>query len=167
MAIRLTTGTHTSRVVRPGRFAVHLDNDYDDNCWRCTDNQADTRHRPATVPGRDQLVTCPRLLINGGAGRLAALVVDRRAMSEAPVSDADRLLLAGIEVPPRAFESLRLPATGAEVAHFVALRAGACVGADYSNLASLDDSRPSLRLFHSAFLAPQIGKAAAVGSNYQ
>ena len=72
------------------------------------------------------------------------------------MSDADRVLLAGIEVPPRAFESLPLPATGAEVAHFVALRAGACVGADYSNLATLDESRPSLRLFHGAFLAPQI-----------
>ena len=72
------------------------------------------------------------------------------------MSDADRLLLAGIEVPPRVFESLPLPATGPEVAHFVALRAAACVGADYSNLASLDESRPSLRLFHGAFLAPAI-----------
>jgi hypothetical protein len=42
VAIRLTIGRHTTRVVRPGRFAVHLGNDYDDNCWRCTDNQAQT-----------------------------------------------------------------------------------------------------------------------------
>ena len=72
------------------------------------------------------------------------------------MSDADRRLLAGIEVPHRAFGSLPLPATGTEVAHFVALRAAACVGADYSNLASLDEGRQSLRLFHGEFLAPEI-----------
>jgi hypothetical protein len=38
VGIRLTSGTHMSRVIRPGRFAVHLDDDFDDNCWRCTDN---------------------------------------------------------------------------------------------------------------------------------
>lgn len=85
------------------------------------------------------------------------LHVDRRTMSEPqPVSDADRRLLAGIEVAPRAFGSLPLPATGTEVAHFVALRAAACVGADYSNLATLDESRQSLRLFHGPFLAAEI-----------
>ena len=47
VGIRVTTGTHTSRVVRPGRFAVHLDNDYDYNCWRCTDNQSQTHDRSA------------------------------------------------------------------------------------------------------------------------
>jgi hypothetical protein len=78
-------------------------------------------------------------------------------MSElAPVPDTDRLLLAGREVPPRVFGSLPLPATGPEVAQFVALRAAACVGADYSNLASLDEGGRSLRLFHGAFLAPEI-----------
>ena len=61
-----------------------------------------------------------------------------------------------VEVPPRGFGSLALPATGTEVAQFVALRAAACVGADYSNLASLDQTRRSLRLFHGAFLAPAI-----------
>ena len=78
-------------------------------------------------------------------------------MSELPpVPDTVRLLLAGSEVPPRVFGSLPLPATGPEVAQFVALRAAACVGADYSNLASLDQSGRSLRLFHGAFLAPAI-----------
>ncbi len=43
-----------------------------------------------------------------------------------------------------------------EVAQFVALRASACVGADYSNMASLDRERQSLRLFHGTFLAPEI-----------
>ena len=59
-------------------------------------------------------------------------------------------------MPPRVFGSLPLPATGAEVAQFVALRAAACVGADYSNLASFDESGRSLRLFHGAFLDPEI-----------
>jgi hypothetical protein len=78
-------------------------------------------------------------------------------MSELPpVPDAGRLLLAGREVPARVFGSLPLPATGPEVAQFVALRAAACVGADYSNLASLDERGRSLRLFHGAFLAPVI-----------
>ena len=42
VGIRLTVGTQTSRVVRPGRFAVHFDNEYDNNCWRCTDNPTHT-----------------------------------------------------------------------------------------------------------------------------
>ena len=50
VGIRLTTGTHTSRVVRPGRFAVHLDNEYNDNCWRCTDNQPQTHDTGARPP---------------------------------------------------------------------------------------------------------------------
>ena len=49
-----------------------------------------------------------------------------------------------------------LPATGTEVAQFVAIRAAACVGADYSNMASLDDRGKFLRLFHGSFLAPEI-----------
>ena len=56
----------------------------------------------------------------------------------------------------RQFGSLPLPATGAEVAQFVAMRAAACVGADYSNMASLDDRGQFLRLFHGTFLAPEI-----------
>ena len=37
-----------------------------------------------------------------------------------------------------------------------ALRAAACVGADYSNMALLDAVGQSLRLFHGTFLAPEI-----------
>jgi hypothetical protein len=47
---------------------------------------------------------------------------------------------------------LTLPATGAEVAQFVAQRAGACVGAAYSNLALPNDAGTSLRVFHGEFL---------------
>jgi len=57
----------------------------------------------------------------------------------------------GVAVPPSFPTSLPLPATGREVAHFVALRAAACVGADYSNLAPLTGDGNSLRLFHSPF----------------
>jgi hypothetical protein len=35
VGIRLTTGTATGPVVRPGRFAVHLAAADDDECWRC------------------------------------------------------------------------------------------------------------------------------------
>ena len=73
-----------------------------------------------------------------------------------PMPEAEHRLLAGIKVPARQFGSLALPATGTEVAQFVAARAAACVGADYSNLASLDESGQSLRLFHGTFLAPEI-----------
>jgi serine phosphatase RsbU (regulator of sigma subunit) len=44
--------------------------------------------------------------------------------------------------------ALELPATSNEVARFVAIRAAACVGAGYSNLALLDSRSTSLRLFH-------------------
>jgi hypothetical protein len=37
VGIRLTTGTPTGSVVRPGRFAVHLANVDDPDCWRCAD----------------------------------------------------------------------------------------------------------------------------------
>jgi hypothetical protein len=39
VGIRLTTGTPTAPVVRPGRFAVHLAAGNDDDCWRCADNR--------------------------------------------------------------------------------------------------------------------------------
>jgi serine phosphatase RsbU (regulator of sigma subunit) len=55
-------------------------------------------------------------------------------------------------VPSAVLTSLDLPATGREVAQFVAIRAAACVGADYSNLALLDPDGRSLRLYHSPFL---------------
>jgi serine phosphatase RsbU (regulator of sigma subunit) len=53
---------------------------------------------------------------------------------------------------------LALPATGAEVAQFVALRAAACIGASYSNLALLNGARTSLRVFHGDFLDPDIAE---------
>jgi hypothetical protein len=39
VGIRLTTGTRTGPIVRPGRFAVHLAAVGDDDCWRCRDNR--------------------------------------------------------------------------------------------------------------------------------
>jgi hypothetical protein len=43
VAIRYTTGTRTSRPVRPGRFAVHFDPiDDDGGCWRCVENRTPT-----------------------------------------------------------------------------------------------------------------------------
>ena len=41
VSVRIMAGTPTSRVVQPGRFAVHLDpvDDDDDACWRCSDNR--------------------------------------------------------------------------------------------------------------------------------
>jgi hypothetical protein len=39
VGIRLTTGSRTAQVVRPGRFAVHLAAGEDHNCWRCSDDR--------------------------------------------------------------------------------------------------------------------------------
>src|SRR6478609_327990 len=75
---------------------------------------------------------------------------------EQPESDSERELVAGLKVPDRLPGSLPLPATGRELAQFVALRAAACVGADYSNMALFDAARQSLRLFHGTFLTPDI-----------
>jgi hypothetical protein len=69
---------------------------------------------------------------------------------------SERDVVAGVEVPDRLPGSLPLPATGGEIAQFVALRAAACVGADYSNVALFDAVRQSLRLFHGTFLTPEI-----------
>jgi serine phosphatase RsbU (regulator of sigma subunit) len=65
------------------------------------------------------------------------------------------LAVTGIKGVP-SLGSLALPATNLEVAQFVAMRAAACVGADYSNLALYDKDRQSLRLFHGTFLDPEI-----------
>ena len=62
----------------------------------------------------------------------------------------------GIAVPSSFPSSIPLPATGREVALFVALRAAACVGADYSNLALLTADGDALRLFHNPFLDDDI-----------
>ena len=39
VGIRLTAGTPTGSVVRPGRFAVHIAAVADHECWRCSDNR--------------------------------------------------------------------------------------------------------------------------------
>src|SRR4051812_38919921 len=64
--------------------------------------------------------------------------------------------LVGSGVPDEFPGSLPLPATEREVARFVAMRAAACVGAEYSNLALVDPGTRSLRLFHNTFLDPDI-----------
>ena len=53
VGIRLTAGTPTGPVVRPGRFAVHLAAGDDHDCWRCGDNRP---RRPAI-----DMVTGPEL----------------------------------------------------------------------------------------------------------
>ncbi len=65
------------------------------------------------------------------------------------------LALAGIDVPR--VLPLAAPLRGAAIAQFVALRAAACVGADYSNLGILSNEQPQLmRLFHGSFLDPEV-----------
>jgi serine phosphatase RsbU (regulator of sigma subunit) len=72
------------------------------------------------------------------------------------VPDAERRLLGGSHLRTALPGPLALPATGTEVAQFVAMRAAACVGADYSNIAALDERGEVLRLFHGAPLAAEI-----------
>ena len=61
--------------------------------------------------------------------------------------------LIGAVVPSSLSDDLPQPAGGMDIAQFVALRAAACVGADYSNLALIDrDSPTQLRVFHRPFL---------------
>ena len=50
VGIRLTTGTPTGSVVRPGRFAVHLAAGEDHDCWRA-----------ATTAPSDPTTVWPRL----------------------------------------------------------------------------------------------------------
>jgi hypothetical protein len=66
--------------------------------------------------------------------------------ADRPTTDLD------IEAPSGLLDSLSLPASSPEVAHFLAQRAAACVGAEYANLALLTADGNSLRLFHSPFL---------------
>jgi hypothetical protein len=70
------------------------------------------------------------------------------------------LITSGVDplLPSASSDSLALPATGREVAQFVAVRAAACVGADYSNLALLNPEGNSLRLYHSSFLGRQLAE---------
>ena len=78
------------------------------------------------------------------ASRSSAGIV-RREQGPASINptSSDHALTPGVGVAlPQAFpRSLPLPATGLEVAQFVALRAAACVGAEYSNLALLSAGR--------------------------
>jgi serine phosphatase RsbU (regulator of sigma subunit) len=67
-------------------------------------------------------------------------------------SESIREVIAGAPVADTLPESPARLASGAEIAQFVALRAAACVGADYSNLALLDRAGGSFRLYHGAFL---------------
>ena len=72
-------------------------------------------------------------------------------MAEDPLDDVP-IPAVGAPVPVALPDSLPLPATSAQIAQFVAYRAAACVGADYANLALLDDANTSLRLYHDSFL---------------
>jgi hypothetical protein len=72
-------------------------------------------------------------------------------MADDPQADVP-VPVVGARVPTRLPDSLPLPASSAQVAQFVALRAAACVGADYANLALLDESGTSLRLYHDISL---------------
>jgi serine phosphatase RsbU (regulator of sigma subunit) len=65
--------------------------------------------------------------------------------------DLNVAVVAGIEVPASLPVAPPHSATAAEIAQFVALRAAACVGADFSNVALLDNDGASLRLFHGSY----------------
>ena len=89
--------------------------------------------------------------------RTAIRVLEVSMSDQPPAPRSAHTVAVGSRVPAGFAESsLSLPASGMEVAQFVALRASACVGADYSNMASWDRERKSLRLFHGTFLAPEI-----------
>jgi len=57
---------------------------------------------------------------------------------------------------PSFSKALQLPATGRQVAQFMASRAAACVGADYSNVALLGPRGESLRVYHDSVLEQEI-----------
>jgi serine phosphatase RsbU (regulator of sigma subunit) len=65
--------------------------------------------------------------------------------------DLNVAVVAGIEVPAPLPVAPPHSATAAEIAQYVALRAAACVGADFSNVALLDQAGASLRLFHGSY----------------
>jgi serine phosphatase RsbU (regulator of sigma subunit) len=65
--------------------------------------------------------------------------------------------LAGAAVPSSLSDVLPPSSRRMDIAQFVALRAAACVGADYSNLALIDPDDPTqLRVFHRPFLDPEM-----------
>src|SRR3954468_19714281 len=76
---------------------------------------------------------------------------DERAETVGPV-----LAGSGPDASDRLTVPVQSPATALDTAQSVALRAAACVGAEYSNIALLDETRTSLRLFHGSFLDPAI-----------
>lgn len=57
---------------------------------------------------------------------------------------------------PSFSKALQLPATSRQVAQFIASRAAACVGADYSNVALLGPGGESLRVYHDSVLEAEI-----------
>jgi hypothetical protein len=69
--------------------------------------------------------------------------------------DAFDAAVAGTIVPASLPADLPLPVRNSDIAQLLALRAAACVGADYSNLAVIRADNPThLRLFHRPFLDP-------------
>ena len=92
----------------------------------------------------------------------------RRRM-DGEIPDDPETTLAGTAglAAPSLSGNLPLRATRADIAQFVAVRAAACVGADYSNLALLDrDDATQLRLFHGPSIDPAIVTELLVGSIY-
>ena len=80
-------------------------------------------------------------------------------MSESSSPDPGTVLLAaaGGVVPAHVPQRFDGPLLGADIAQFVALRAAACVNADYSNLAIVDlDAPNTFRLYHGTFLEPDV-----------
>jgi len=71
-------------------------------------------------------------------------------------ADTPLVVVAGVEVPPSGAPQLPRPASSAQIAEFVALRAGGCVGADYANLALADADGTAVRVFHSEFLSTEM-----------
>jgi serine phosphatase RsbU (regulator of sigma subunit) len=110
------------------------------------------RHEPQSTirvdPGTDEISA---VCIEAEFDITSALRDQVRTVSDrSGASDVDLLVASASP------GSLALPATGREVAHYVAVRAAACVGADYSNLALLNPDGSSLRLYHGPFLDPEL-----------
>ena len=91
------------------------------------------------------------LVSTGGPERLVACAIMNGEFTGD--EDAARPAVAGAVVPSSLPADLPLPARNSDVAQLLALRAAACVGADYSNLALIGADNPTqLRLFHRPFL---------------
>jgi len=68
--------------------------------------------------------------------------------------DLDEVVLGAVGGP--AVGPVVLPASPLDIAQFIALHAAACVGADYSNVALLNATGESLRIFHGSPLDQEI-----------